>query len=97
MKNKVALKLRPYNTDDADTILSWCNGEKAFYKWTAGVLGKFPLTKEQINSVINRIPFTAIKDDELVGFFIMRIPSENPEELRFVFVIVNPKIRGKGF
>lgn len=23
--------------------------------------------------------------------------SENPEELRFVFVIVNPKIRGKGF
>ena len=33
------LRIRPYNIKDAETILSWTKDEKAFYKWTAGVLG----------------------------------------------------------
>lgn len=33
------LRLRPYKKDDAETILSWIKDEKAFYKWTAGILG----------------------------------------------------------
>ena len=41
------LRLRPYNIKDAETILSWTKDEKAFYKWTAGVLGAYPLSVEQ--------------------------------------------------
>lgn len=41
--------------------------------------------------------FTAIDDDELVGFFTMRRPTENFDELRFGFVVVDPSERGKGY
>ena len=27
------------NIDDAEKVMSWCKDERAFYKWTAGVLG----------------------------------------------------------
>ena len=41
--------------------------------------------------------FTAIDDDEIVGFFTMRRPGESFDELRFGFVIVDPEKRGKGY
>ncbi|MDO4458577.1 MAG: GNAT family N-acetyltransferase [Clostridia bacterium] len=90
------LRLRPYNTDDADTILSWTKDEKAFYKWTAGVLGNYPLSAEQFNDVGNRMAFTAIDDNDIVGFFTMRQPSESFDELRFGFVVVDSSRRGRG-
>ena len=41
--------------------------------------------------------FTAIEDNEVVGFFTMRMPSESFDELRFGFVIVDNEKRGKGY
>lgn len=91
------LRLRPYITEDAEKILSWSSEEKAFYKWSAGVLGEYPITKEQFSFVNNLMAFTAIDDDEVVGFFTMRRPSESFDELRFGFVVVDPEKRGKGY
>ena len=90
------LRLRPYNKNDAQTILSWINDEKAFYKWTAGVLGDYPISVEQFNTVSNLMAFTAIDDNEIVGFFTMRRPNESFEELRFGFVVVDLEKRGQG-
>ena len=39
--------------------------------------------------------FTAIDDNEIVGFFTMRRPNEFYEELRFGFVIVDSKNVGR--
>lgn len=64
------LRLRPYNKDDAETIMSWVKGERAFYKWTAGVLGEYPLSVEQFNAVSRLMAFTAIDDNETVGLFL---------------------------
>ena len=64
------LRLRPYNKDDAETIMSWVKDERAFYKWTAGVLGEYPLSVEQFNAVSRLMAFTAIDDNETVGFFL---------------------------
>ena len=91
------LRLRPYNKDDAETIMSWVKDERAFYKWTAGVLGEYPLSVEQFNAVSRLMAFTAIDDNEMVGFFILRRPSDSFEKLRFGFVIVNPEKRGQGY
>lgn len=91
------LRLRPYNSNDAEKILSWSKDERAFYKWTAGVLGNYPLSKEQFSAVTNLMPFTAIDDNEIVGFFTMRRPNESFDELRFGFVIVDSEKRGKGY
>ena len=93
----MALRLRPYDTNDAETILSWSKDERSFYKWSAGVLGEYPITKEQLGFVNNLMAFTAIDDNEIVGFFTMRRPSENLDELRFGFIIVDPEKRGKGY
>lgn len=39
MKNEaIMLRLKPYNKNDAEIIMSWIKDESAFYKWTAGVL-----------------------------------------------------------
>ena len=45
------LRLRPYNKSDAEIIMSWIKDERAFYKWTAGVLGEYPISEEQFNTV----------------------------------------------
>ena len=91
------IRLRPYNANDADKILSWSKDERAFYKWSAGVLGEYPITKEQFGFVNNLMAFTAIDDDNLVGFFTMRRPTESYDVLRFGFVVVDPEKRGKGY
>ena len=91
------IRLRPYNANDADKILSWSKDERAFYKWSAGVLGEYPITKEQFGFVNNLMAFTAVDDDDLVGFFTMRRPTESHDELRFGFVVVDPDRRGKGY
>ena len=82
------LRLKPYNINDADIILSWIKDEIDFYKWSAGVLGKYPITKEKFRVVNNLMAFTAIEDDKIVGFFTMRRPSKSFDELRFGFVII---------
>lgn len=63
------LRLKPYNISDADTILSWSKDEIAFYQWSAGILGEYPITKEKFGFVEKLMAFTAIEDDEIVGFF----------------------------
>ena len=67
-KDIIMLRIRPYNINDAETILSWIKDEKAFYKWTAGVLGTYPLSVEQFHSVSDLMAFTAIDDDDVVVF-----------------------------
>lgn len=91
------LRSRPYKTSDADRILSWTGDERAFYKWSAGVLGEYPITRERFCFVNELMAFTAIDDDEIVGFFTMRRPTESYDVLRFGFVIVDPEKRGKGY
>lgn len=91
------LRLRPYNEKDTEIILSWSKDEIAFYKWSAGVLGEYPISKEQFGFVNKLMPFTAINDDEVIGFFTIIRPSENFDELRFGFVVVDPQKRGQGY
>jgi len=91
------LELRPYEREDATTILAWSKGEEAFYKWTAGVLGDYPLTPEQFEQVNNLKPFTMVDEGEIVGFFTLRKPADTEGVLRFGFVVVDPEKRGKGY
>lgn len=91
------IRLRPYKESDAETILSWCKDEKAFYKWTAGMLGEYPITTERFGKVHSLMAFTAVDDNDAIGFFTMRNPGESYDELRFGFVTVDSQKRGKGY
>lgn len=98
------LRLRPFRRDDAKAIVNWCDSEEVFYKWTAGIMGAYPLTVQRLVEVTSErddndkyFPFTAVDDDGVAGFFTLRQPEDDKDELRFGFVIVNPDIRGKGY
>lgn len=90
------IRIRPYKSTDANDILSWCQDERAFYQWTAGVMGNFPITNNEFKFVENLMPFTAFDEDGILGFFTFRNPNELVDELRLGFVIVSPSKRGLG-
>ncbi len=91
------LRLRPYQDSDADVILSWPMDEKAFYQWTAGILGAYPLTRERFAQLGSLMRFTLLDGSETAGFFTLRNPNDTPDEVRFGFVIVDPRKRGRGY
>ncbi len=91
------IRIRQYKTSDADAILSWCQDEKTFYQWTAGMLGNYPITQKEFCLPESLMPFTAFDETGIIGFFTLRNPGESFEELRFGFVIVDPRKRGKGY
>lgn len=90
------LRLRPYKKEDADTIISWSKNERAFYQWSAGVMGEYPLTPEKFLFVDSLMAFTAFDENGIVGFFTLRNPGGTVDELRIGFVIVDPSQRGTG-
>ena len=90
------IRIRPYKNADEEKILPWCSDEDTFERWTAGVLGPYPLTSAQFRKTEDLMRFTAIDEREVCGFFTMRNPKETLDELRIGFVIVAPRKRGCG-
>ncbi len=91
------LRLRPYEDADQETILSWQMDEKAFYQWTAGKLGEYPLSGEGFAWTKALMRFTLLDEKEAAGFFTLRNPGDTLDEVRFGFVIVDPRKRGRGY
>ena len=91
------IRIRPYKATDADTILSWCQDERAFYQWSAGVMGEYPITNDEFAFVENLMPFTAFDEKGILGFFTFRNPGESTDELRMGFIIVDSGKRGEGY
>lgn len=102
------IRLRPYKECDAETILSWCEDEISFYKWTADKYNKYPITVSDMNKKYfcdncdcaesdNFYPFTAFDETGIVGHMIMRFLDKEKRTLRFGFVIVDSSKRGKGY
>ena len=90
------IRIRPYKDADEERVLSWCRDEETYYRWTAGVLGDYPITAEQFRATGALMRFTALDEKEPAGFFTVRNPKETQNELRFGFVIVDPDRRGRG-
>lgn len=99
------MRLRPYKPCDAQTIIKWMKDEYAFRQWSADRYDKYPITPNDMNLYYDndrnndRIwGMTAFDDTGIIGHFIMRFPnSSNFDEIRLGFVIVDDKIRGKGY
>ncbi len=100
--------LRPYKKSDAETIISWCENEDIFRKWTSDRYGHYPITGEDMNHKYtecngdcseedNFYPFTACDEDGMVGHFILRYTGGNHNILRIGFVILDNKKRGRGY
>lgn len=98
------LRLRPYKTCDAQEIVSWIGDETAFRKWCADRFEAYPITAEDLNRHYDAMAdsdsfyeMTAFDDTGAVGHLIMRFTDERKTVLRFGFVIVDSRKRGKGY
>ena len=94
------MTLRPFNINDAETILSWCKDQHAFRLWSADRYKDFPAKPEEMMRQYegqNMHPLTAIADDIIIGHILLRYSSEDKTVIRFGFVIVDDSKRGKGY
>ena len=99
------LRLRPYKACDAQIITKWLKSEYAFRQWSADRYEKYPITPDDMNLYYDRDKnneniwgMTAFDDTGIIGHFTMRFPKDNNlEEIRLGFVIVDDKVRGKGY
>lgn len=102
------LYLRPYKKDDAKTIISWCEDETVFRKWTSDRYDTYPITEQDMNfkyfdcngdcvEADNFYPMVAFDENGMVGHFIMRYVGGNHSIMRIGFVIVDDNKRGHGY
>ena len=94
------MTLRPFNINDAETILSWCKDKHAFRLWSADRYKEFPAQPEEMMEQYegeNMYPLTAVVGEEIIGHILLRSPSEDKSVIRFGFVIVDDSKRGKGY
>ena len=94
------MTLRPFNVNDAETILSWCKDKHAFRLWSADRYKEFPAQPDDMMEQYegdNMHPLTAVVGEAIVGHILLRFPSENKSLILFGFVIVDDSKRGKGY
>ena len=97
---KDIMTLRPFNINDAETILSWCKDKYAFRLWSADRYKDYPAQPDEMMEQYkgeNMYPLTAVANDEIVGHILLRFPSEDKSVIRFGFVIVDDSKRGMGY
>lgn len=98
------MNFRKYKKEDAKEILSWIENEREFRLWSANRYENYPALPSDLNNnylecqkTSNFYPFTLEDDGKIIAHLILRNPGENPEIIRLGFIIVNKKIRGKGY
>lgn len=94
------MTLRPFNINDAPTILSWCKDKHAFRLWSADRYKEFPAQPKEMQKQYdgdNMFPLMAVVGEEIIGHILLRFPSEDKSVIRFGFVIVDDSKRGMGY
>lgn len=91
---------RPYESSDAAAILSWVSDAAAFYKWSAGRLGAWPITAGDFDSYYRAhpeiLPFTMTDENGPAGHLLLRWPTEDKTTVRLGFIMVDGARRGQG-
>lgn len=102
------LRLRPYKSVDAKTIVKWCHNEETFRQWCSDRYDDFPITAADMNDkyldkngdcieMDNFYPMTAYDDNGIVGHLIIRYINGDYQNLRFGWVIIDETKRGMGY
>ena len=97
--------LRKYEESDAEKILNWIDSERDLRLWSADRYGHYPIKASDINVNYKKCseaggfyPMTLIDGEEnVIGHLILRNPGEEKAVIRLGFIIVDNKIRGKGY
>lgn len=71
------LRLRPFRTPDVKTIVNWTSAPEEFYKWSAGIMGEYPVSEKRLLEAVSGrednpryFPLVAFDESGLVGFLL---------------------------
>lgn len=94
------LRLRPYKSADAETIVGWLGDERSFYQWCGGRYESYPISAGDMNDYYRATeglyPMTAVDENGIAGHLTLRYMDQEEKDVRLGFVIVDPGRRGKG-
>ncbi len=98
------LRLRAYQSSDAERIAAWLEDERQLFLWSAGRM-QWPLTREQFQNFAaeqlqqpRTMLITAIDEfNEPVGFLCMTRADYQQKRIHFCFIVVTNQSRGKGY
>ncbi len=97
------LKIRAFEPKDAEKIVSWFNIGLSFYQWSAGRLGTFPITAQNLTDYYGdnekcdgATPFVLADEDGVAGHFIIRFSDSERKHARLGFIVVDSARRGQG-
>ena len=99
------MKLREYRKEDAAAISSWVTDEITMYEWSADRIARYPFDAGDLDSHHEQtmrnerfMPYTFVDDTDMpVGHIVIRYPDPDDDRMvRFGFVIIDPKLRGRG-
>ena len=97
------MRLRAFNTEtDLEDMKNWISDERSHAMWCANII-RYPLNREHLLEGLKEAerrfgdrPFVAVNDeDKAEGFFSYSFNKETKEAM-LKFVVVDPKVRGKG-
>ena len=95
---------RPYKEEDAKEILSWIKDEREFRLWSADRYKNYPITPMDITNnyieckkLSDFFAFTLEDNGNVIGHLILRVPGTDKKIIRLGFIIVDNRIRGKGY
>ena len=96
------MKIRHYKPSDFNEIKFWLHNEREHALWCAGVF-PYPLEKFSFERILRKltaknkdIPFVAIVNGKIAGFFCYSI-NPDTKEGKLKFVILSPVFRNKGY
>lgn len=100
------LSFRDFAYTDADLILSWIDSERALRLWSADTYGEYPLNSSDIISRYELIRsnhgenvriLMAEEDGVPAGHIVLRRLGDEKDTVRFGYIIVDSRIRGRGY
>ena len=98
------MRMRFFQTEDAKRVLKWIHSEREFRMWSVDQYGDYPIDPAEIvRNYMLRIsigefyPLIFTENRKIVGHLILRYPTEDKHLVQLGFIIVNDKLRRKGY
>lgn len=95
-----ALALRPFGAEDAETVAAWVKDERTYYRWCAGMIGRWPVTAEALRDELAKRPdnraLVLTEGGRPAGFLCLYYKDEARTVARFCYVLLDAEKRGRG-
>ena len=96
------IKIRPYRSTDASTVVAWIAEEREFFQWCGNRFGTYPMSAEEFNGCFDGqkgeddFQMTALDETGVIGFFNVHFCDRESSSVVLDSVIIQPQKRGRG-